>query len=1097
MSIDFKEREKQVLSGLKDFQLATVGRVTELFTSGYTRVLVADEVGLGKTLIAKGTLARMVAYKREHSKEPLFKAVYICSNQSIARQNLMKLKLDEKMKVDEISDTRLSMQHLKIFENEHDNELRKQYIQLIPLTPQTSFQLTRNGCGTDRERALIYAILKRYKSLRNYQEELEEFLRYRATTGWNSWVRDEYEKRVVACDKASKGEYLRVMKDKVATYFEGEKTLLEQVRQECRRIRQGKADTLEGRSKIINRLRQMMAQISVDLMTPDLVIMDEFQRFPELLSTQEQNEATILARKFLSTAEEKDNKVRTLLLSATPYKLYSTLEEINRDEGDTHYKEFFRVMDFLFEENKVASQEFKDVWKDYSFLLAQVTADNVAMIYSKKQIAEEYLYKGMCRTERMLIKGADKLIESDKEILKVTTEDILSYSDASMLLEKIGLNEKVPIEYIKSAPYMLSFMENYKFKKDIEKYFKQQPENIKLANLSRLWLKKHVISEYNEIKGNNARFTMLKEMALAQNAAQLLWVPPSRPYYAFEGCYKGSEHFSKLLVFSKWEMVPRAIAALLSYEAERCTIGKMIKRLAKRGKEDRSYFAKTRYPYPALKYRTEKEEEVSMTAFSLLYPSATLMKLFEPVEVVKRKLSLKELQEELKQKIEELLTQIQYISNGENDKADDRWYYMAPLFFDEQEEAVSEWFQNPDGDIRVEGYVEKDEEDKADGEDIQVEEGAYSKYFKCLTYYADHKHEMPLGKMPDDLADVLVYMILGSPAICSLRMLGINSSEAIPCAVRLAKTLVSRFNTPEATAIIKLAYRQQGRKRPWEAVLKYAMDGNIQAMLDEYIYLLKEAEGITTAPTAIQNQGLVDYMIHALRTNTANYSVDTYDIFKNRITGNKKAEPMKMRSHFAVGFYDTSTQDKKVQRKESIRLSFNSPFRPFVLATTSIGQEGLDFHYYCRKVMHWNLPGNPIDIEQREGRINRYKCLAIRQNVAQIYGELAFKNNIWDEMFEAASQERREEDCELVPYWCMPQHGEIKIQRIVPMYPYSKDIAKYERLIKVLSLYRISLGQARQEELLEYLFKTEIDEKELEKLFMNLSPFYKDKKAIE
>lgn len=58
-----------------------------------------------------------------------------------------------------------------------------------------------------------------------------------------------------------------------------------------------------------------------------------------------------------------------------------------------------------------------------------------------------------------------------------------------------------------------------------------------------------------------------------------------------------------------------------------------------------------------------------------------------------------------------------------------------------------------------------------------------------------------------------------------------------------------------------------------------------------------------------------------------------------------------------------------------------------VVATTSIGQEGLDFHNYCRVIMHWNLPSNPIDLEQREGRINRFKCLAIRQNVADKYGK--------------------------------------------------------------------------------------------------------------
>jgi ERCC4-related helicase len=55
------------------------------------------------------------------------------------------------------------------------------------------------------------------------------------------------------------------------------------------------------------------------------------------------------------------------------------------------------------------------------------------------------------------------------------------------------------------------------------------------------------------------------------------------------------------------------------------------------------------------------------------------------------------------------------------------------------------------------------------------------------------------------------------------------------------------------------------------------------------------------------------------------------------------------------------------------------------LASTSIGQEGLDFHLYCKKIFHWNLPSNPIDFEQREGRIHRYQGLVIRLNMASKY----------------------------------------------------------------------------------------------------------------
>ena len=66
---------------------------------------------------------------------------------------------------------------------------------------------------------------------------------------------------------------------------------------------------------------------------------------------------------------------------------------------------------------------------------------------------------------------------------------------------------------------------------------------------------------------------------------------------------------------------------------------------------------------------------------------------------------------------------------------------------------------------------------------------------------------------------------------------------------------------------------------------------------------------------------------------------------------------------------------KMVTDKDIIPDAFNSPMRPFVLATTSIGQEGLDFHNYCRVIMHWNLPSNPIDV----GRILR--TFKIKKNV--------------------------------------------------------------------------------------------------------------------
>lgn len=177
--------------------------------------------------------------------------------------------------------------------------------------------------------------------------------------------------------------------------------------------------------------------------------------------------------------------------------------------------------------------------------------------------------------------------------------------------------------------------------------------------------------------------------------------------------------------------------------------------------------------------------------------------------------------------------------------------------------------------------------------------------------------------------------------------------------------------------------------------------------------------------------------------------------------------------------------DQTVQRVNNIRNAFNSPFRPFVLATTSIGQEGLDFHLYCRKIIHWNLPANPIDLEQREGRINRYMCHAIRQNIAANENEYE-----WGEKFKSTKKKYGHNSSDLIPYWCLPDDYPFKyhIERIISMYPFSKDKIKYDRLKNVLALYRLTLGQPRQEEMIPIL-KKNLSKEQIKELVFDLSPY--------
>ena len=61
---------------------------------------------------------------------------------------------------------------------------------------------------------------------------------------------------------------------------------------------------------------------------------------------------------------------------------------------------------------------------------------------------------------------------------------------------------------------------------------------------------------------------------------------------------------------------------------------------------------------------------------------------------------------------------------------------------------------------------------------------------------------------------------------------------------------------------------------------------------------------------------------------------------------------------------------------------------------------------------------------------------------------MEFKRDIWEEMFEAAKAEKQDDQSELVPFWCFGENQSVKIERLVPMYPMSKDEVNYERLIK-------------------------------------------------
>ena len=103
--------------------------------------------------------------------------------------------------------------------------------------------------------------------------------------------------------------------------------------------------------------------------------------------------------------------------------------------------------------------------------------------------------------------------------------------------------------------------------------------------------------------------------------------------------------------------------------------------------------------------------------------------------------------------------------------------------------------------------------------------------------------------------------------------------------------------------------------------------------------------------------------------------------------------------------------------------------------------------------------------------MHRYKGHAIRLNVAAnhtaaVRGCGEAPADPWAAMFVAA-RAASPIDNDLVPYWICD--GPVKVERRVPLLPYSREIARLKWLKKSVAVYRLAFGQPRQDDLLAYL----------------------------
>jgi hypothetical protein len=419
-----------------------------------------------------------------------------------------------------------------------------------------------------------------------------------------------------------------------------------------------------------------------------------------------------------------------------------------------------------------------------------------------------------------------------------------------------------------------------------------------------------------------------------------------------------------------------------------------------------------------------------------------------------------EILSELDFSISALLPAIGGTAGATGDGADERWYWAAPLLLDLQDdgERTRQWFaQKGLAKLWAGGLAASD-----DG----VAQG-WADHLKLAVDVINNRVE--LGPPPTDLSRVLAEMALAGLGVTAMRavnrILGAENPDGRAYAAPLAYSFLHLFNLPEAMYLV----RDRQRKAPyWRSVLDYCVAGNLQAVLDEYTHLLIESLGVVGQPKSRIAAEVTSSISHALTLRTSNAKADLVEVNRRKI---RLDDQFRFRTRFAMRFGDQDSEDGgEATRADQVRAAFNSPFWPFVLASTSVGQEGLDFHPYCHAVVHWNLPSNPVDLEQREGRIHRYKGHAIRKNIAFAYGPTYLNGDVdpWESMFAAAQASRADGENDLFPFWISPK-GPARIERHVPAVAHSREILQQAHLRRSLVLYRMVFGQNRQQDLVEYL----------------------------
>ena len=970
--------------------------------------MIADEVGLGKTVVARTIVAELMKGKRT----PLV-VFYVASNLNIAHQNRAKLleilDIEADQKAAAAPADRLTLAANPAKRPRHER------LHLYTLTPDTSVPLyrRRGGFGRMEERALIFRLLsRRFPTL-----DTREFWKFCKGTqagdaGWR-WALEQQE--AIIGVREIQDAFINALDDLVRD------KILNLPNVDPESIA-GAVDQI-SKSRLMGCLRTALALAAFRCLHPDLIIFDEFQKFrPLLINPKPKPNKPKVVPDPLTLAMRgglKRSDPALLLLSATPYRPYSTRQE--EREGFSPHAEFFELIKFLFgpESNEPPKIE-KGLLEFGDQILSKEPASG--RLAALKLEIESRLRPVMSRTERADLVSASPSFPTNHPASEILPDDLRVFKHFVARLRGASKRGRRKFDLMSFAvPFWLSIP--YPIQMLGQRYIAWR-----LASKRNRRRNEPVLRQAHRDKleiPSTLPHPQLRVLSKIVDSPRLAlpWVAPSLPWWNLQGPWAGpGASEGKLLIFSRFKAVPTAIASLLSFKLEASFAHRLRRNYRLAGKAQPLQFKDDRPSLPAL-----------------FFPSPTLIAFTDPRRSPAS--SLKDVRVSLISQVGKLVRQQLGFKVRKRGGCRPMWKLIAALEFRRAE--VMTGHNLPTWDELRQHWLDVADEQRS------IMRAVFNKWSQFARQDFDSFTVSEIAALAE--------FALSGPGVVLGRALHRYDKTCIQNS-RYQKLLDASWNGLRSylnRSLFHAALTRRGQKYT-KAIPEAIVAGNLESVLDEHLWV-----------TSRLDADAVDRFCANLRK-VLGLRDGRHQVYEPGTGG------FHLRCHAAMPFADAkienATNDGEDRlRTDDLRQAFNSPFWPHVLATTSLGQEGLDFHVWCRQLLHWDLCSSPLDLEQREGRIQRFGGFSVRAAMAGQFRDVALGSagvdtSPWLTLATHAAEQFKDDASGRRPWWSCP--GE-KIDRFFVVLPQSRQTARFDQLSRQRWLYRLALGQPNQQDFIE------------------------------